>query len=79
MLRSAAARRVVPEPGIRRHTRDQRKLNITGSLLNPEVRSKSAGHAMARIDLTDDIAGYRLRPVCIENPGPAALSGWNRL
>ena len=31
-------------------------------LLNPEDRSKSAGRAMVRIDLTDDMTGFSLPP-----------------
>ena len=38
------------------------QLQVTGTLLNPEDRSKSAGRAMVRIDLTDDMSGYRLPP-----------------
>lgn len=40
----------------------QGQLQTTGSLLNPEDRSKSAGRAMLRIDLTDDMTGYHLPP-----------------
>jgi multidrug resistance efflux pump len=38
------------------------QLQVTGALLNPEDRSKSAGRAMVRVDLTDDMTGYRLPP-----------------
>ena len=37
-------------------------MQVTGALLNPEDRSKSAGRAMVRIDLTDDMTGFRLPP-----------------
>ena len=35
---------------------------ITGALLNPEDRSKSAGRAMVRVDLTDDMTDFHLPP-----------------
>jgi multidrug resistance efflux pump len=38
------------------------QLQVTGALLNPEDRSKSAGRAMVRVDLTDDMTGFRLPP-----------------
>jgi hypothetical protein len=31
-------------------------------LLNPEDRSKSAGRAMVRVDLNDDVTSFRLPP-----------------
>lgn len=40
----------------------QGQLQTTGTLLNPEDRSKSQGRALVRIDLTDDMSGYHIPP-----------------